>query len=116
MNFAALSTVEFGDVDSLGEFLFENGLQHQLFRDTFFSQGIRVPAYPIMDANPDNLDDWLLSHQDEHQAFASLLGLNNPFNMLDVDWNVEEDFYDWIASHLYIHEQIAAALNLGSDN
>jgi hypothetical protein len=32
--------------------------------------------------------------------------------MLDVDWNVEEDFYDWLASHLYIHEQIAQALNL----
>jgi hypothetical protein len=52
--------------------------------------------------------------EDEHQAFASLLGLNNPFNMLDVDFNKEEDFYDWVASHLYIHQQIAAALNLSS--
>jgi len=34
--------------------------------------------------------------------------------MLDVDWNVEDDFYDWIASHLYIHEQIASALNITS--
>ena len=112
MNMAALSTVEFGDVDSLGEFLFENGLQHQLFRDTFFRKGIEVPAYPITDANPDNLDDWLLAHQVEHQSFAGLLGLNNPFNMLDVDFNNESDFYDWLASHLYIHQQIAAALNL----
>ena len=112
MDFQTLSTVEFGNVDSLGDFLFVNGQQHQLFRDTFLAQGITVPAFPISEANPDNLDDWLLAHQVEHQAFANLLSLNNPFNMLDVDWNVEEDFYDWLASHLYIHQQIAAALNL----
>ena len=112
MDFNTLSTVKFGDKDSLGEFLFENGQQHMLFRDTFLDLGITVPGYPLTDANVDNLDDWLLAHQVEHQAFANLLGLNNPFNMLDVDWNVEDDFYDWIASHLYIHQQIAAGLNL----
>lgn len=114
MNMATLSIVKFGDIDSLGEFLFENGVQHQLFRNTFMDKGIQVPAYPITEANPDNLDDWLLAHQDEHQSFASLLGLNNPFNMLDVDFNNEDDFYDWVASHLYIHEQITAALNISS--
>jgi hypothetical protein len=25
---------------------------------------------------------------------------------------VENDFYDWIASHLYIHQQIAGTLGL----
>lgn len=112
MNMETLSIVKFGDVDSLGEFLFENGQQHLLFRNTFYDAGILVPAYPITDANTENLDDWLLAHQVEHQAFASLLELNNPFNMLDVDWNVEDDFYDWVASHLYIHQQIAVSLSL----
>ena len=114
MNFEALAMVKYGDKDSLGEFLFENGLQHKLFQETFMDAGVSVPIYPITDANIDNLDDWLQAHQVEHQAFAGLLGLNNPFNLLDVDWNKEDDFYDWIASHLYIHEQIAAALNLSS--
>ena len=112
MDYDSLSYVKFGDKDSLGVFLFENGIQHQRFRETFFRKGIKVPAYPLIDADTSNLDDWLLAHQDEHQSFANLLGLDNPFNMLDVDWNVEDDFYDWIASHLYIHEQIAQALNL----
>ena len=114
MNMDTLSVVEYGNNDSLQEFLFENGLQHKLFQETFMDSGITVPIFPITDANTDNLDDWLLAHQVEHQAFASLLGLNNPFNMLDVDFNNESDFYDWIASHLYIHEQIAASLNLSS--
>jgi len=112
MNMETLSIVKFGDVDSLGEFLFENGVQHKLFQEQLQDLGNAVPIFPITDASTDNLDDWLLAHQTEHQAFASLLGLNNPFNMLDVDWNNEEDFYDWIASHLYIHQQIASALQL----
>ncbi len=112
MDFEALSIVKFGDVDSLGEFLFENGQQHRLFQQTFMDQGISVPIYPITDADINNLDDWLLAHQVEHQAFANLLDLNNPFNLLDVDFNNEEDFYDWLASHLYIHQQIAAGLGL----
>ncbi len=114
MNMDSLSIVKFGDRDSLGEFLFENGLQHKLFQETFMDEGISVPSYPLIDADVDNLDDWLQVHQVEHQAFATLLSLDNPFNLLDTDWNREEDFYDWIASHLYIHEQIAAALNLSS--
>ena len=116
MNMNTLSIVEYGNNDSLGEFLFENGLQHKLFQEVFMDSGISVPVYPIIDAQTDNLDDWLLAHQVEHQAFAGLLGLNNPFNMLDVDFNNESDFYDWIASHLYIHEQIVASLGISEAN
>ena len=89
MNMDTLSIVKFGDTESLNEFMFENGLQHNLFRQIFMDAGVGTPAYPLMD-----------------------LDLNNPFNMLDVDFNNESDFYDWLASHLYIHEQIASSLGL----
>jgi hypothetical protein len=112
MDMSALSSAEFGNVESLNAMLFENGMQHQLFRDTVFRLGQSVPAYPLMEADVDNLDDWLIAHQDEHQAYASLLGLNNPFNLLDVDWNDQDQFYDWISSHLFIHETIASALGV----
>lgn len=112
MDFDTLSIVKFGDVESLNVFLFENGLQHRLFRDTFFDQGITVPAFPLIDADPNNLDDWLLAHQVEHQSFANLLDLDNPFDMLDTDWNDESDFYDWLSSHLSIHQAIASSLGL----
>lgn len=112
MDFDTLSIVEFGDKEGLQRFLFENSLQHQLFRDTFFDQGIAVPAYPLYEADPDNLDDWLQAHQVEHQFFAAQLGLSNPFNMLDANFGKQDDFYDWLGQHLTIHEQIAAALGL----
>lgn len=112
MDFDTLSIVKFGDRDSLNEFLFVNGIQHQVFRETFFDQGLLVPAFPLIDADPDNLDDWLLAHQVEHQAFANFLDLDNPFDMLDVDWNDEGDFYDWLSSHLATHQAIATSLGL----
>lgn len=112
MNMDSLSTVEYGNDDALQEFLFENAMQHKLFQQVFMDNDISVPVYPLMDAEIKNLDDWLLAHQVEHQFFASQLGLNNPFNMLDVDFNNESDFYDWVASHLYIHQQIVASLGL----
>ena len=92
--------------------LFENGLEHKLFWETFADNGFLLPAYPLIDVDIDNLDDWLQVHQVEHQAFASSLGLDNPFNLLDTDWNKESDFYDWLASHLYIHQLIASRLGL----
>ena len=110
MNFDTLSMVRFGDDESLTDFMFENGIQHSYFKQSFLDMGIQVPGFPLIDADTKNIDDWLLAHQVEHQAFAAQLGLNNPFNMLDVDFNSETDFYDWLANHLYIHQQIYAAL------
>jgi hypothetical protein len=112
MDFDSLSDVKFGDEDSLRGFLFANGLQHQLFRNQFSTLGFQTPSYPLFDVDISNLDDWLQMHQVEHQAFASLLGLDNPFNMQDADWNKEDQFYDWLATHLFIHQQIAANLAL----
>jgi len=112
LNFDTLSIVKFGDVESLNDFLFENGQQHYYFQRTFQQKGIAVPIFPIIDVNTDNLDDWLLAHQVEHQAISGYLGLENPFNMLDVDFNKEEAFYDWVGLHYTIHQQIAATLGL----
>lgn len=112
MNFANLSSVVFGDKEAMKDFLFENSLQHTLFRNTITEAGGNPPSYPITDVDFDNFDDWLLYHQNEHQYFASVLNLNNPFNMLDADFRKEDDFYEWVSQHYLIHTQIAAALGV----
>ncbi len=38
--------------------------------------------------------------------------LTSKTNLLDLDFNQEDDFYDWVNSHLLIHEQIARALGV----
>jgi hypothetical protein len=112
MNFDDLSNVKFGDLDGLARMLFENGMQHRLFYDILGDAGIAIPDYPIMEAEPNNLDDWLFVHNQMHEALASILNLENPFQLQDADWNVEEDFYDWVKVHETIHQQIAARLRV----
>ena len=112
MNMDDLSYVEFGDVDGLGVLLFENGVQHRLFYEQLADKGILIPQYPLIDAEPDNLDDWLFVHNQEHERLASQLNLDNPFQLINADWQVEDDFYDWIGVHLSIHQQIVKVLNL----
>jgi len=112
MNMDDLSYVEFGDVDGLGMMLFENGIQHKLFYEQLADKGILIPQYPLIDADPDNLDDWLFVHNQEHERLASQLNLDNPFQLINADWQVEDDFYDWIGVHLSIHEQIVKVLGL----
>ena len=114
MNMDQLSIVEWGDEESLREFMFENNVQHKLFWEYLTDQGIIVPRFPLADLDISNIDDWLQIHQVEHQSFAAALNLDNPFNLLDTDWRIESDFYDWIATHLSIHQRIAAELNISS--
>jgi hypothetical protein len=112
MNMDAISLVRHGDIDSLQGFALENGLQHQLFADTLADNGVRIPKFPLIDINPNDVEDWLLAHQVEHQAISAQLGLSNPVNLLDSNWNDESSFYDWISTHLSLHQQIVAALGL----
>lgn len=112
MDMDALQVVQFGDKESLNIFLFENAQQHKLFWETLSDSGIVTPQYPIYDADTANLDDWLLVHQNEHQVLADVFSLDNPFFLLDSDWNVETDFYDWVANHYDIHDVIAQTLGL----
>ena len=112
MNFEVLSYVKFGDKDGLDEFLFENALQHKLFYEILMDKGIITPLYPIFNADPANLDDWLFIHNEMHVQLATTLNLDNPFQLLDSDFRVEEDFYDWIGVHQTIHQQIAQQLGV----
>ena len=112
MNMDDLAYVEFGDRDGLGIFLFENGQQHKLFYEILMDKGIVNPLYPITDLEFSNIDDWLFVHNQMHEQLANILNLDNPFQLLDSDWRVEEDFYDWIGVHQTIHQQIAQQLGV----
>lgn len=116
MDFNRLSDVKFGDREALNDFLFENEQQHLAFRIAMFQRGATPPAFPLADIDVDNIDDFLLNHQVEHQFYSNVLGLENPFNMLDADWRKENDFYDWISQHYLIHAQIAQALGISSND
>ena len=112
MNLDTLSNVVFGDSDGLREMLFENAVQHQTFANQLADTGILIPRFPIADADIEDLDDWLWAHSVEHNALAEQLGLENPFDLFDTDWNQEDDFYEWLQGHLSVHQSIINRLGL----
>ncbi len=112
MNMNDLSSVQWNDSEGLQIFLMDNALQHQLFRTTLATQGLVTPSFNLFDLQIENIDDWMLPHQNEHEAFAQLLGLQNPINLLDMNWNDENQFYDWISDHYFAHVAVAAALGV----
>ena len=117
MNLSSLTIVTFGDAESLKEMLWENALQHDLFAKLMAQSTNPVfpygpPRYPLAEADPDNLDDWLQVHYLVHRAEDELLGLETPVNMLDTDWNKETDFYDWVNYHANAHAQRVAYFSL----
>ena len=113
MNIDDLADVEYEDDEGLQRFLFENYLEHLLFRDVIESAtGTIIPAYPIADLDPVNVDTWLLDHYQEHQSIAKILDLDISVNLLDTDWRKEESFYDWLNLHYLMHNQIIKTLGL----
>ena len=113
MNIDDLASVEYGDEEGFQRFIFENAQQHQLFRDTLAQNfGISIPAFPLDNIDPADVDAWLLDHDQEHAAINSVIGLDNPVDLLDTDWRKEGDFYDWLNNHYLLHEQIIATLGL----
>jgi len=111
-NFDALSMVRYGDIDSLQGLILENGIQHKTIAETLMNLGTTIVRFPLMDANPNDIEDWLLAHQVEHQAMASALNLSNPINLMDTNWNDESSFYDWVNTHLSLHQQILSAIGI----
>lgn len=112
MNMNDLNSVEWGDNEGLQVFLLENALQHDRFKKAFIAKGITPPSFNLFDIDIDNIDDWMLPHQNEHQFFSSALGLSNPIGLLDMNWNNEEQFYDFMNDHYYVHVAVATALGI----
>ena len=112
MNMLELNQVEYGNNESLQTFLLENALQHTRFKAILAQKGRSTPSFNLFDLDTTNIDDWMLPHQNEHEAFAQLLGLQNPINLLDMNWNDENQFYDWISDHYFAHVAVAAALGV----
>ena len=115
MNTLDLYTAEFGKPETLRGFELENALEHRQFSQAVFTaSGTLLPAYPIFDIDPNNFDDWLQLHAQVHQAEATALGLPYPSWILDVNFDVESEFYDWIGNHAALHQLTIDTLGLTS--
>ncbi len=56
--------------------------------------------------------DWLKLHQNLHQAEYQALGFGLLPDLIDVDFSLEDQFYDWMYGHAAIHTIQSQALGV----
>jgi hypothetical protein len=88
-------------------------LDHIAAHNTIFEEALKagymVSQYPL----DYEKDAWKENHQTVHASLYNQLGLDDGVpDLMDVDFNNQEEFDDWMLYHAQIHQQINEALGL----
>lgn len=111
MNIDLQSTMRYGDVDALEQFLGDHDIAHTVYQQAVFTQkGVQIPGFPM--AQLGNANDWLQMHQMVHRALYATLGLGDSPDLASFDLSEEGQFYDFMYNHQQIHDIIDNALGL----
>jgi len=105
MNLTPFTQIPFGDKNSFFEFLGMHELAHNTIATKASNIKQLVPSVPLTGVPQDD-KDWLLTHYNLHQAIASAFRMSGVGDLSAVDLNNESQFYDWMAYHGALHEQI----------
>lgn len=121
--------MSFGDAKALQDFAFVHRLSHA---DN--SKAIQLAGGPALpSATIDNhtamdawakamaqidlsaterlaLSDWMQLHTNLHQAEFDALNLGESVDLSQADFSQDASFYDWMAAHAFVHDQIGNAL------
>lgn len=62
--------------------------------------------------NPADLGVWLYQHQQMHDQFEAVLGIGG-YDLVDVNWENQEELAGWILLNANAHQQAANILNIG---
>lgn len=62
--------------------------------------------------DPNNLGFWLYQHQISHNQVNQALGTQG-YNLLELDWQDEDQFAEWLNQNGEEHQRISAALGIG---
>ena len=132
MNIQAQSSVAFGDLDGLQDFMFVHRLAHdELDRAIERTGKGAMPSYALDDpsallvwqALTQQLDvpedksqvftNWLELHATLHRAEYAALGLKSDVpDLTRVDFRNREQFYDWMAVHSAVHDALNQAVGV----
>lgn len=112
MAFSPLSTFEVGDKQGEQSWLFEHYMEHKLFSVTLLSQTppVRTVDYPI--ERMDDVQAWLVAHNEISQSVWTGLGGGQSVEFSRVDWNDPEQLNSWLDTHATWHQQVRDSLGL----
>jgi len=111
MNVMVASTFDRTDKKGWAEWNLIHMVTHQQVFDAVMDLGQALTYYPL-DYDKES-DDWKQNHQDVHTALNNYLQLDTGIdNLVDVDFDDEAQFRNWMYYHALAHQQINEALGL----
>jgi len=130
--FDLASTMRFADSDGLREFSLAHRFAHQQIAGAISSAySVAVPGFDVGDERAHKawelvmlkpkeippqaqelIKDWLLLHQNLHQAEYDALGLGPAYDFSTVDFADANAFQNWMLQHQQAHDIEADALGI----
>lgn len=101
------------NIAELNTWAFAHAAHHRDINRTIYQLTGTSLIENILDPlNPQDLGVWLYQHQQMHDQFESVLGIAG-YDLLDVDWENQNELAGWILLNASSHQQAANILNIG---
>lgn len=107
-----LNMPDFNDPRSINEWSFSNMDEHRKIVETIYvKNGTLLNIYPLDPVPVSNVVFWLQLHQQAHNDFTSVLGIEN-FDISSVDFRNQAQVDAWIRLHFDMHYVASQQLGL----
>jgi len=111
VNITIFSDMEPEDTETFDAFVLAHGMSHEQIYDALLTNNIVVNHFPYFDATFWD-KDWLLFHQQEHEAIYTAIGLTGMPDLASSDLKNDGELKTWMDVHRQVHENINLILNL----
>lgn len=110
MNIDLQSQLTFGDKQSMLIFLGDHAFAHDTIADTIADADYPTVKFPLVEIG--NIADWIQYHAAEHDSINTALNIGSPPDLRDVNFDDEQQFYDWMLNHRLLHDVINSTLGI----
>jgi hypothetical protein len=104
------------DPDGFSIWQLEHWLEHKQFIATAIAKSppVTIPDYDLSIINPEPTarEVWLGTHSTIHDALRSMTNITSNLDLSQVDFDKDDQWFQWMDDHANEHRAIRAALNL----
>ncbi|MCC6156250.1 MAG: hypothetical protein IT367_20965 [Candidatus Hydrogenedentes bacterium] len=111
LNIGAFIDFDPNDKEAWSQFNLIHMLAHQSEYQAMLDAGYAMKVFPL-DADLDDIDNWLGLNYTEHISQYDLLGLSGLPDLSNVDMNDPDQFHNWMLLHYGVHLRVDQTLGL----
>jgi hypothetical protein len=112
MQMTMFGDVEWGDSQSMWNFLTAHDLKHQALARVLADSNVQSPAFLLTAQIEDN---WVQTHYQQHVLLSQAITQSvdsSIYNLLSNPLTDEDTFYNWFDIHDIIHQQLDQGLGI----